>query len=112
MVTFMLKFVTNVCFIVVFYQISYKEKIFFFLVFFTKKNCKNEAKIIANLANIRKNVIQNLEIETDIMTELFELKTSIRSKVSNLLLKEWFEGRYSFFCSLCYLKNSFFHEIL
>ena len=45
-------------------------------------------------------MIQNLEVEVDIdiMTELFELKISIRSKVFNLLLMEWSERRD--FCCL------------
>ena len=47
-----------------FIKLNYKRKIFFFLVFYTRKNFKNEAKIY-NIADIRRNVIQNLEVEID-----------------------------------------------
>ena len=79
---------------------------FFILVCFTRKNCKNEAKI-SNFANIRYNVIQNLEVDFAIIwqinNKLIELKINIRSTVFNLHLKEWSEIKNSFFCSLCCL---------
>ena len=48
---------------------------------------------MSNLVNIRKNMIQNLEVDITIIcqinnTELSELKINIRSTVFNLLLKE------------------------
>ena len=43
-----------------------KKMFGFFLAVFTRINCKNEAKIF-NLVNIRKNVIQNLEVDIGIM---------------------------------------------
>ena len=39
-----------------------KKRSAFFVVFFTRKNCKNKAKIF-NLPNIRKNAIENLEVD-------------------------------------------------
>ena len=57
---------------------------------------------MSNLTNIRRNGIQNIEVDIAIMcsiknTELFELKISIRSTVLNLILKEWSEGKNSYF---------------
>ena len=45
----------------------YAPEIWVFFVSFTRKNCKNEVKI-SNLANIRKNVIKNLELDIPIMS--------------------------------------------
>ena len=47
---------------------NYKEKIFFPCPFY-KKWSKNEAKI-SNLVNIRKNVIQNLEVDIAIKCQI------------------------------------------
>ena len=62
---FLLKFVRNLYFKVVFYQII-KKRFVFFLAFFTRKNSKNDVKI-SSLVNIRKNVIQNVEVDIAIM---------------------------------------------
>ena len=86
-----------------FIKLNYEKKIFF-LVFFTRKNCENEAKM-SNLTNIRRNGIQNIDVDIAVMcsiknTELFELKISIRSTVLTLILKEWSEGKNGYFCCL------------